>query len=68
MFESGVALTMVPLEVTHTALVTTGVLQRLRTADPTPFRELIVQMLMYFSTTYSVRSCIHRTDIDTSCH
>lgn len=51
-FESGVPLTMVPLEVTHTALVTTSVLQRVRTHQPSPFLRLMTDLLMFFSDTY----------------
>jgi inosine-uridine nucleoside N-ribohydrolase len=51
-FESGVRLAMVPLEVTHTALVTTSVLQRVRTHQPSPFLQLITNLLMYFADTY----------------
>lgn len=50
-FESGVALTMVPLEVTHTALVTPAVLARL--SEPsTPFRGAVRQLLLFFASTY----------------
>ncbi|KAL4450693.1 hypothetical protein ABPG77_001049 [Micractinium sp. CCAP 211/92] len=52
-FESGVRLTMVPLEVTHTALVTTSVLQRVRTHQPSPFLQLMTDLLMFFSDTYA---------------
>ncbi|PRW32902.1 N-D-ribosylpurine ribohydrolase [Chlorella sorokiniana] len=51
-FESGIPLTMVPLEVTHTALATTSVLQRVRTHSPTPFLRLMVDLLMFFADTY----------------
>lgn len=52
-FESGVPLTMVPLEVTHTALVTTRVLQDIRLAHgSTPFKELVTLLLLFFATTY----------------
>ena len=50
-FECGVPLTMVPLEVTHTALATPGVLQRL-TARPTPFLQLMHKVLLFFAQTY----------------
>ncbi|KAF8061292.1 iunH [Scenedesmus sp. PABB004] len=50
-FESGVRLTMVPLEVTHTALVSGAVLQRIA-APPTPFRALVGQLLTFFEGTY----------------
>ncbi|KAI7845743.1 hypothetical protein COHA_000659 [Chlorella ohadii] len=51
-FEAGVPLTMVPLEVTHTALATTSVLQRVKTHSPTPFLALMVDLLMFFADTY----------------
>ncbi len=50
-FECGVPLTMVPLEVTHRALATPGVLQRL-TARPTPFLQLMHKLLLFFAQTY----------------
>jgi len=52
-FESGVRLTMVPLEVTHTALVTTSVLQRVRTHQPSPFLQLMMDLLIFFAETYA---------------
>ncbi|PSC68749.1 N-D-ribosylpurine ribohydrolase [Micractinium conductrix] len=52
-FESGAPLTMVPLEVTHTALVSTSVVQRVRTHTPSPFLGLMVDMLTFFADTYS---------------
>ncbi|KAI3436772.1 hypothetical protein D9Q98_006184 [Chlorella vulgaris] len=51
-FESGVRLTMVPLEVTHTALVTTSVLQRVRTRHPSAFLQLTADLLSFFAETY----------------
>ncbi|GAB4819914.1 hypothetical protein N2152v2_006960 [Parachlorella kessleri] len=51
-FESGARLTMVPLEVTHTAVVTTSILQRIRTHRPSPFLTLMVTLLMFFADTY----------------
>ena len=58
-FESGVAvLNMVPLEVTHTALATSQVIERIRVGNSEkelkgiPFRELIVDLLMFFADTY----------------
>lgn len=43
---------MVPLEVTHTALVTTSILQRVRTHRPTTFLQLTTDLLMFFAETY----------------
>ena len=50
-FECGAAVTMIPLEVTHTALATPGVLQHL-TARPTPFLQLMHKVLLFFAQTY----------------
>lgn len=60
-FESGVSVTMVPLEVTHTALVTPEVLQRIRAigasagsaAAPSPFAAFVCDLLLYFRDSYS---------------
>ena len=49
-FECGLPLVMVPLEVTHTALVTSDILQKIGTQ--TQFRNCITEMLTYFKTTY----------------
>jgi inosine-uridine nucleoside N-ribohydrolase len=49
-FESGVELAMVPLEVTHTALATPEVLASI--GDNTPFRRRIHEMLLFFRDTY----------------
>jgi hypothetical protein len=38
--------------VTHTALVTTSILQRIRTHKPSPFLNLMVTLLMFFADTY----------------
>lgn len=37
---------------THTALVTTSILQRIRTHKPSPFLDLMVTLLMFFADTY----------------
>lgn len=51
-FEAGVSqLTMVPLEVTHTALVTPAVLQRILQRQ-TPFLQLMQKLLIFFAQTY----------------
>jgi inosine-uridine nucleoside N-ribohydrolase len=49
-FEAGAPLTMVPLEVTHTALVTPAVLERL-CREPTPFLEIVRKLLLFFANT-----------------
>jgi inosine-uridine nucleoside N-ribohydrolase len=52
-FESGAPVTMVPLEVTHTALATPEVLQRINGIQPGhPFLELIEALLLFFAETY----------------
>jgi purine nucleosidase len=49
-FESGVDLTMVPLEVTHTVLADEEILARIGTHSP--FRKKITDLLSFFSETY----------------
>ncbi|CAD7699556.1 unnamed protein product [Ostreobium quekettii] len=51
-FQSGVPLTMVPLEVTHTALVTDMVLKRIVTDKPSPFRRMLGDLVTFFAQTY----------------
>jgi inosine-uridine nucleoside N-ribohydrolase len=51
-FSSGVSVTMVPLEVTHTALVTNEVQQRIQAPGPHPFLDLIRELLVFFAETY----------------
>lgn len=50
-FEAGAPLTMIPLEVTHTALATPAVLQRIL-GRGTPFLQLMHKLLMFFAHTY----------------
>ena len=50
-FECGAPVTMVPLEVTHTALATPAVMQRLAVRS-TPFLGLMHKLLMFFAQTY----------------
>lgn len=51
-FEAGVQnLVMVPLEVTHTALATPAVMQRMMQRQ-TPFLQLMHKLLMFFAQTY----------------
>lgn len=49
-FESGAEVTMVPLEVTHTALVTPAVLERI--GAHTKFRRLMCELLLFFRDSY----------------
>jgi len=51
-FESGLNIVMVPLEVTHTALVTNEVMASIMNRRATPFLLLIREILSYFSDTY----------------
>jgi inosine-uridine nucleoside N-ribohydrolase len=53
-FNSGAAVTMVPLEVTHQALVTPEVLARVRGSDAsaTRFRRVVGELLVYFAASY----------------
>ena len=51
-FESGAHVTMIPLEVTHTALATPEILSRINTPPNHPFLELIVELLTFFAETY----------------
>lgn len=50
-FECGALVTMVPLEVTHTALATPTVIQRL-SVHSTPFLGLMRKLLLFFAQTY----------------
>ena len=50
MFQSGLV-TMVPLEVTHTALATPDVLARLQALD-TPFATMLIKLLLHFQSSY----------------
>lgn len=49
-FECGIKLVQIPLEVTHTALVTEEVLNMFKTG--TPFSSLFVDLLLFFQSTY----------------
>lgn len=51
-FSSGVSVTMVPLEVTHAALVTKEVQQRIGAPGPHPFLDLIIELLVFFAEMY----------------
>ena len=52
-FNSGVKVTMVPLEVTHTALVTADVLTRINAlGEQSGFVKLMRELLVFFSDTY----------------
>jgi len=60
--ESGLPITMVPLEVSHTALVTPAVVNRIiaihppsaAALAPSAFAELVVELLQFFANTYRV--------------
>ncbi|KAL3155597.1 hypothetical protein ABBQ38_010852 [Trebouxia sp. C0009 RCD-2024] len=53
-FECGAPVVMLPVELTHTALVTPDILNRISAelADNTPFLQLIKQLLLYFADSY----------------
>ena len=51
-FESGVPIVMIPLEVTHTALATSCIIKEILTDHPSPFLLLIKEIILYFSDTY----------------
>lgn len=51
-FESGLQIVMVPLEVTHTALATASIIRSITTENPTPFLLLVKEIILYFSDTY----------------
>jgi len=52
-YESGVKITMVPLEVTHKALVTPSVVSRIEKINPTSnFIKIVVELLKFFSESY----------------
>jgi purine nucleosidase len=50
-FESGVRVVMVPLEVSHTALVTPHILDRIR-AFNSDFGAVLIDLLLFFQKTY----------------
>ena len=53
-FECGAPIVMLPVELTHTALVTPDVLNRISAElqEDTPFVQLIKQLLLYFADSY----------------
>lgn len=51
-FNSGLEVTMVPLEVTHTALVTPQVLSYILSDQETPFPSMMRDMMTFFGQTY----------------
>ena len=51
-FSSSVTITMIPLEVTHTALVSPEILRRIQSHGPSAFLDLIAELLVFFSKTY----------------
>ena len=50
-FESNIPLYMVPLEVTHTALITSNVLDSIKSLNSN-FSQIIVDLLLFFQSTY----------------
>lgn len=55
-FESGVELVMIPLEVTHTCLVTEEVVGDLESFN-SPFGRLMIDLLQFFAQTYKDVFC-----------
>lgn len=53
-FECGAPIVMLPIELTHTALVTPDVLERITAelVEDTPFVQLVKQLLLYFAESY----------------
>lgn len=51
-FSSPASVTMIPLEVTHTALVSPQILRRIQARGPNAFLDLIAELLVFFSRTY----------------
>ena len=51
-FESGAKVTMVPLEVTHTALATEAVMSEIREDGSSEFRNALCDLLSFFKDTY----------------
>lgn len=52
-FESGAPVTMVPLEVTHTALATDAVIGAIRQSGESAFRNKLADLLLFFADSYS---------------
>lgn len=50
-FESSLNIYMVPLEITHTALVTHNILDSIRSISSS-FSEILIDLLLFFKTTY----------------
>lgn len=50
-FESEIPIYMVPLEVTHTAIVTTSVLDRIAKIESN-FSKIMIELLLFFKSTY----------------
>jgi inosine-uridine nucleoside N-ribohydrolase len=50
-FESGLKIVQIPIEVTHTCLVTDSIIKELQSWN-TPFSALLVDILMFFAKTY----------------
>jgi inosine-uridine nucleoside N-ribohydrolase len=59
-FESGLHLVMVPIQVTHTCVVTEEVIEGLERSLQSPFGKLMIDLLHFFATTYrDVFSFLH---------
>jgi len=51
-FESGIRIVMIPLEVSHTVLVTQKILERISSLGSTLFSKIMIELLVFFSDTY----------------
>eukprot|EP01132_Coremiostelium_polycephalum_P000962 gene962-1225_t len=51
-YESGVEVTMVPLEVSHKALVTPQIIQRIKNIGITPYTDTVCDLLHFFTKSY----------------
>ncbi len=58
-FESSVRVVMVPLEVSHTALVTLPILERIQSFG-SKFGEVMVDLLLFFKKTYLLKEITRR--------
>ncbi|MCL5677144.1 MAG: nucleoside hydrolase [Firmicutes bacterium] len=65
-FESGVPITMVGLDLTHQALATESVVERIR-AFHTPVSEMAVDLLHFFASTYKARQGFDAPPVHDPC-
>lgn len=65
-FESALPIYMVPLEVTHTALVTDKILAEIHSLS-TGFSQIIGELLLFFKTTYKTVFFMHEPPLHDPC-